>query len=245
MSAFMYGIGLQWKADMRSRNVLVTFYAVPLLYFAVFGGIFAEVMPEGRQTLLAMMTVFSVSMGALIGVPPTLLEMYRKDVRATYQVNGVPVWHGIVQADVAAFLHLLTLSAIVCILSPLAFDAALPANWGAYIAGTMLLTAATLAVADVIGIGVRDASMSSAASIAVFLPSILLSGIMFPEDMLPGWLRGVGNIFPATWSFRLMCGDEVAPADVEPLLLILAIAAAAVAVLLWTRPRGRVPDARR
>lgn len=237
MTAFLYGIGLQWRADLRSRDVLVVFYAVPLLFFAVYGGIFTGIMPDGGATLLPMMTVFSVSMGALIGVPPGVFEMYRKDIRATYQVNGVPLWQGLLQVDVAAFLHLLMLSVLICIFAPLFFAADWPANWGCYVLGTVLLIGATLAVADVIGLAVRDAPMASAVSIAVFLPSILLSGIMFPEDMLPEWLRGVGSIFPATWSYRLMCAESIPPADLWPLLGILA-AAAAAAVLLLKRLHG-------
>lgn len=238
MSAFLYGIGLQWKVDLRSRDVLVVFYAVPLLYFAVFGGIFTNVLPDGHDTLVGMMTVFSVSMGALIGVPPGLLQMYGRDIRATYQVNGVRLWEGVVQADIAAFLHLLVLSVIICVCSLLAFDAAAPADWGAYAAGTLLLIVSSLAVADVIGLAVRDSSMSAAVSIAVFLPSVLLSGIMFPEDMLPDWLQGLGCIFPATWSFRLMCADRTAAEDVWPLLLIIALCVAATVLLLRAKRRG-------
>ena len=39
MGAFLYGICLQFKMDIRSRSLLVTCYLVPLLFFAVMGGI--------------------------------------------------------------------------------------------------------------------------------------------------------------------------------------------------------------
>lgn len=35
----------------------------------------------------------------------------------------------------------------------------------------------------------------------VFLPSIMLSGIMFPVAMLPNVLQVIGRILPATWGF--------------------------------------------
>ena len=37
MGAFLYGISLQFKMDIRSRSLLVTCYLVPLLFFAVMG----------------------------------------------------------------------------------------------------------------------------------------------------------------------------------------------------------------
>ena len=45
MSAFLYGLALQWKLDMRSRTLLITCYVVPLLFFAVMGGIFTSITP--------------------------------------------------------------------------------------------------------------------------------------------------------------------------------------------------------
>ena len=68
MSALIYGIRLQFRMDIRSRTLLVTCYLVPLLFFAVMGGIFTSLMPEAKDTLIVSMTVMGVSMGALIGV---------------------------------------------------------------------------------------------------------------------------------------------------------------------------------
>ena len=33
MRRFFYGIILQWKMDLRSKNMLITCYLVPLLFF--------------------------------------------------------------------------------------------------------------------------------------------------------------------------------------------------------------------
>ena len=91
MSAFFYGVFLQWKLDIRSKTLLITCYLVPLLFFAVMGGIFSSIMPEAKETLIPSMTVFGVSMGALIGLPPSLVEIYGSDIKKVYRANGVPV----------------------------------------------------------------------------------------------------------------------------------------------------------
>ena len=70
MSAFWYGVALQWRLDIRSRTMLITCYVVPLLFFAIMGGIFTSILPEATDTLIPSMTVMGVSMGALIGLPP-------------------------------------------------------------------------------------------------------------------------------------------------------------------------------
>ena len=90
MGAFLYGTSLQWKLDIRSKTLLITCYIVPLLFFAVMGGIFTSVMPEARYTLIQSMTVFGATMGALIGLPPSLVEIYSGDIKKVYKANGVP-----------------------------------------------------------------------------------------------------------------------------------------------------------
>lgn len=232
MDAFLYGAGLQWKVDLRSRNVLIAMYVVPLLFLLIFGGVFTSVLPNGRETLLPMMTTFCLSMGALIGVPPAICQAYRPEIRSTYRVNGVPSWQSLAQILLAAFLHLLILAVLVFLLTPLCFQADPPESAGTYVAGVLLLSAASLGAASVIGLAVKDEAAASAVSIAVFLPSIMLSGIMFPADMLPEILQNIGEIFPATWGFRLMSAPQTEAEDVWPLILIICLCAAASAWLL-------------
>jgi len=75
MNGFVCGIALQWKLDIRSKSLLVACYIVPLIFFLLMGGIFTSVMPEMRSTLIQSMIVMSVSMGAFIGLPPSLLRL--------------------------------------------------------------------------------------------------------------------------------------------------------------------------
>ena len=37
MAAFLYGVLLQWKLDIRSKTLLITCYIVPLLFFSLWG----------------------------------------------------------------------------------------------------------------------------------------------------------------------------------------------------------------
>ena len=52
------------------------------------GGIFTSVNPSARETLVPSMTVMGVSMGALIGLPPSLVEIYGSDIKKMYKANG-------------------------------------------------------------------------------------------------------------------------------------------------------------
>ena len=129
MNGFLYGIALQWRLDIRSRALLVTCYLVPLAFFLLMGGLFTSVMPEMKNTLIQSMIVMSVSMGAFIGLPPSLVETYGSDVKKVYKANGVPLYLGLVTMAISAFFHLLLTSAMILLLAPVLFGAALPASF--------------------------------------------------------------------------------------------------------------------
>lgn len=224
MNAFFYGVSLQWKMDIRSQTLLITCYLVPLLFFAVMGGIFTSIMPEAKETLIQSMTVFGVSMGALIGVPPSLVEIYGSSIRQVYKANGVPEWLGFLTTGLSAFVHLFCMSVILMFAAPLFFDAEFPEDPAIYVLSLVLFLAVTISVAGVIGLTVKDQSKTAMWSMLVFLPSILLSGILFPKELLPNVLQIIGNAFPAAWGYRLMKGAGEWMGNFIPLAVILLLA---------------------
>ena len=232
MGAFLYGIFLQWKLDIRSKTLLITCYIVPLLFFAIMGGIFTSVMPEARYTLIQSMTVFGVTMGALIGLPPSLVEIYSSDIKKVYKANGVPLYLGLVLTNISAYIHLFIMSIILYIAAPLAFNAEIPENPMLYFASLAIFIAVSLSIASIIGLAVKDQAKTSMVSIIIFLPSIMLSGIMFPIELLPKAFEMVGKIFPASWGYKVMADSTFQLENLLPLIAILILAICVCGILL-------------
>lgn len=232
MSAFLYGVSLQWKLDIRSKTLLIACYMVPLLFFAVMGGIFTSVMPEARYTLIQSMTVFGVTMGALIGLPPSLVEIYSSDIKKVYKANGVPLYLGLVLTNISAYIHLFIMSIILYIAAPLAFNAEIPENPMLYFASLAIFIAVSLSIASIIGLAVKDQAKTSMVSIIIFLPSIMLSGIMFPIELLPKAFEMAGKIFPASWGYKVMADSTFQLENLLPLVVILILAICACGILL-------------
>ena len=232
MGAFLYGVSLQWKLDIRSKTLLITCYIVPLLFFAIMGGIFTSVMPEARYTLIQSMTVFGVTMGALIGLPPSLVEIYSSDIKKVYKANGVPLSLGLALANISAYIHLFIMSIILYVAAPLVFNAEIPENQGAYFISLAVFIAVSLCIASIIGLAVKDQAKTSMFSIIVFLPSIMLSGIMFPMELLPKAFETTGKLFPAAWGYKLMTESAFKFDRLLPFLLFFIFAAVMCNVLL-------------
>lgn len=230
MNTFFYGIGLQWKMDIRSKTMLITCYLVPLLFFALMGSIFIKVMPEMKETLISSMIVMGVSMGAFIGMPASLVEAYGSDVKKLYRSNGMPLALSLITMALSSFLHLMLLSVILLLAAPAAFKAALPKSLPLFFAALIPYTAASLSLGAVLGLAVKSQAKLTMLSQLVFLPSLMLSGIMFPAQFLPKPLAMLGNLFPAAWGCRLM--QEFRLRDLGVLSAMLAAAVGICALLL-------------
>jgi len=224
MSAFLYGVALQWKLDIRSKALLITCYVVPLLFFGIMGGIFTSINPEAKVTLIQSMTVFGVTMGAAIGLPPSLVEIYGSDIKKMYKANGVPLYLGVVSLFLSAFIHLFIMCAIIYVVAPIAFDATPPANLPLYFGSLAIFIAVSLSIGSVLGLVVKNQAKLTMISQLVFLPSIMLSGIMFPVDLLPRFLEIIGKAFPATWGYELMSNGGLEAQLFIPLAVIFAVA---------------------
>ena len=56
------------------------------------------------------------------------------------------------------------------------------------------------------------------------MPSLMLSGIMFPAELLPKALTNAGYALPATWGLKLMIGTDLEILSFLPLLAFLIAA---------------------
>lgn len=218
MSGFLYNVALQWKLDIRSKSLLVACYIVPLVFFLLMGGIFTSVMPEMKKTLIPSMIIMGVSMGAFIGFPPALVEIYGSDIKKVYKVNGVSLYLGLAAMFLSAFLHLMILCIVILLLAPVLFEASLPANFPFFFLALAICIIVSLSIGSALGLVVKNQAKLTMVAQLVFLPSIMLSGIMFPIDLLPKALESVGKIFPAFWGYKLMTGQSFQPGWLAPLV---------------------------
>lgn len=232
MSGFLYGVGLQCKLDIRSKTMLVTGYIVPLIFFLLMGSVFASVMPEMKKTLIPSMIVMTVSMGAFLGLPPSLIETYGTDVKKLYRANGVPVYIGLVTMSLSTFLHLLISCVIILLLAPVLFGAASPVNIPFFILALLIFILVSLSIGSILGLIIKNQAKVTMIAQLLFLPSIMLSGIMFPIDLLPDFLRTAGSVFPAYWGYRLMLDNGFCLENLWYLILVFFASVIVCLILL-------------
>lgn len=223
MKAFLNGIQLQWKLDIRNRNILLTYYVVPLLFFAFMSGIFSSINPAAKDTLVQTMVVFGATMGAFLGTPAPLVDLFHSDIKKAYQVGRIPLWTGILNNFISAFLHLFLMSVVIIFISPIAFGATPPQAIFPFLIGLVFFLISSISIGTVLGLAVKNASRLTMISQIFFLPSVMLAGIMFPIDLLPSTLAKIGKLLPAYWGFTAMQSATIDFWQIFPMLCIILI----------------------
>ena len=232
MNCFLYSLALQWKLDIRSKSLLVTFYIVPLIFFLIMGGIFTSVIPEMGSTLIQSMIVMSVSMGAFLGLPPSLVEIYGSDIKKIYNANGVPIYLGLLTMVFSAFVHLMMTCIVILLLAPILFKASLPTQLPFVLLSLTIYIVVSLSIGSILGLTLKNQAKLTMLAQLVFLPSIMLSGIMFPISLLPDFLQVIGHVFPAYWGYRLMLDKGLRLENLWYLILLTCIAVMTYILLL-------------
>ena len=237
MNGFLYSVALQWKLDIRSKSLLVTYYIVPLVFFLIMGGIFTSVMPGMGSTLIQSMTVMSVSMGAFLGLPPSLVEIYGSDIKKIYNANGVPIYLGLVTILLSAFVHLMMTCIVILLLAPILFKASLPTQLPIFLLSLTIYIIVSLSIGSILGLTLKNQAKLTMIAQLVFLPSIMLSGIMFPISLLPDFLQVIGHVFPAYWGYRLMLENGFSIENLWYMIFIFCIAVM-IGILLLNKQKS-------
>lgn len=109
---------------------------------------------------------------------------------------------------------------------------------GLLLAGVFLFVLALVLLGYLISTVSRTQMQAMQLSIFVFLPSILLSGFMFPFRGMPAWARVIGEALPVTHFLRLVRAvmlKGAGPGDVKAQFLALAAMVVVLALLALTR----------
>ena len=84
------------------------------------------------------------------------------------------------------------------------FGATLPAQFPFFFLALAIYIIVSLSIGSILGFVLKNQAKLTMTAQLVFLPSIMLSGIMFPISLLPDFFEAIGRIFPASWGYRLI-----------------------------------------
>lgn len=122
--------------------------------------------------------------------------------------------------------------AIVLIVATLLFQIPFTGSLAAFLLAVTIFILANLMLGYLISTVARTQMQAMQMTFFIFLPSILLSGFMFPFRAMPGWAQMIGEALPITHFLRIVrevvlkgAGFADIADDMAPLTLILLVLA--------------------
>jgi len=112
-------------------------------------------------------------------------------------------------------------------------------SWWAFFVGFNLFIVVNLALGFLISAAARSQMQAMQLSIFTILPSVLLSGFLFPFAAMPGWAQVLGNIVPATHFLRVVRTVMLKGGDIGDIagelwaLVALLVVISAIAMLRY------------
>lgn len=252
MKAFMNHLAFEFGTGVRNKNLLLLNYLFPLGFFLLMGFIMPAINPPFRETLIPAMVVFAILSAAMLGIPDPLVNARENGIFRSYKINGIPVFSILIITVITTTLHLLIAAFIITITAPLLFSAAAPVNISGFILAFTAMTMASCGIAVLIGVVSSSSRVTVLWSQLIFVPSMLLGGLMIPYSMLPGAAGKLAQILPATHAMNAFKGLAMGmPADFSAwgsiiILVLTGVLGFGLAMFLFswdsrnTRRRGPV-----
>ena len=129
---------------------------------------------------------------------------------------------------------------VILLVARLLFNVPMAGGWTGLTLGVLLFILGSLGLGFLISTLTRTQLQAMQLSVFYLLPSILLSGFMFPFRGMPDWAQALGTVLPVTHFLRIVRGALLkgqSLADMGPSLLALAVFVFAVAALALARYR--------
>ena len=202
MTAFFYHFMYDFRIGLRDKSLLLLNYLFPLGFYLLMGFLMTGLNPTFAPTMIPGMILVAVMACTMLGLPNPVVESREAGIFRSFRINGVPALSIVTIPVLTSFAHVLLVSIIITATAGPLFKAGIPTNWGWFVM-ILLLTIFNFASLGML-IGVVSASARSIVlfSQLIFLPSMILGGLMIPSSMLPPALFRVSLLLPTVHSMN-------------------------------------------
>jgi ABC-2 type transport system permease protein len=236
MTALLSHLTFEFKSGLRNSTLLLMNYLFPLGFYAMMGLVMTQINPGFTDIIVPAMIIVAFMASTVLGLPGPLVESREAGIFRTFKISGVPAFAILTMPVVTTVFHGLIVATVIVLTAPL-FDGASPQSWGNLAIVTLVSAAAFGAIGALIGVIARDARATVLLSQLIFLPSMLLGGLMMPLDYLPESVRPFTYLLPPAHAMQAFQGLAYSqPTVFNPiasLTVLLASGALAFGLAIW------------
>lgn len=229
MNAFINHFIFEFFTGIRNKTLLLMNYLFPLGFYVLMGLLMAQINPYFADTIIPAMAVFTIMVATLLGLPDPLVTSREKGIFRSYKINGVPIVSILIIPALTTIFHVAIVTIIITVTAPIFFNGALPVNWLNYVLIFLLMVFTSSGMGVLIGVVSSSSRMTVLWSQLIFLPSMILGGLILPYNMLPKSMHKIAQLLPATHAMNAFKGlSQNLTADFDPIWSIIILLASGV-----------------
>ncbi|MFC1978220.1 ABC transporter permease [Chloroflexota bacterium] len=206
MNAFTNHFSFEFRTGIRDKNLLLMNYLFPIGLYAMLGFLMTELNPLFRETIIPAMIVVAIMSSTVLSLPTPLVTSREAGIFRSYKINGVPAISILTIPALTTVAHIVVVAVIITATAPLFFNAPPPVNWPGFILFFFLAAFAHAGLGLLISVIASNTRAIVLWSQLVFLPSMMIGGLMIPYSMLPDAFSRVALLLPATHTMNVFQG---------------------------------------
>jgi ABC-2 type transport system permease protein len=208
MTAFLYHLSYDFRTGIRDKSQMLMNYLFPLFFYFMMGLLMSKINPGFKDYMIPGMILFTALTGTVLSMPNPLVSARETGILRSYRINGVPAFNIILVPILTGMAHLALASAIIAVTAGPLFGAVWAENGNiANLLLVFLVMAFTFAsVGMLIGVISPNTRITMLFSQVIYIPSIMLSGIIMPISILPAGLARISFLLPTTYAMEAFRG---------------------------------------
>lgn len=179
-------------------------YLFPLAFYLIIGGIMPQLNSETNETIIPAMMIFSVIVSTLLGMPNDIVNSRNEGVYRSFKINGVLKREVLLVPAISTLVHTFLVSCIVIVTAPLLFKVESSYSLLSLFITFLCVYLTCSGFALIIGSISDNTSVTILLAQLIFLPSMLIGGLMLPSSQLSETLKKIGELLPSTYAMDLV-----------------------------------------
>jgi ABC-2 type transport system permease protein len=217
VTAFLNHFAFEFRTGIRNQQLLFLNYLFPILFYLMMGFIMVDINPVFVEVLIPAMSVFAVMASMLMGIPAYVVTAREEGIFRSYHINGVPSSSILAVPSLTTSIHLGIVTLIIILSAGPLFDVPYPVHWLNFLIVFLAMLFAMVGLSVLIGVVSPSTNFQVILSQLIFIPSMLVGGLMLPYDFLPKAAQMLARLFPASHAMNGFNGLAMgAKADFSP-----------------------------
>jgi ABC-2 type transport system permease protein len=200
MKAIINHLNFEFKSVIRDKTLLLMSYLFPLIFYFMMAAIMPSVYADFSKGMVPGMIVFTIMISTLMGMPNPMVLNKEMGVYRSYKIYGVPLKSVFIIPVVTTMLHITIVSLIIMGTASVFFKAALPQNFLSFFGVYAVVLFAFTGLGALIAVCSPNGRLTVLLAQLVFLPSMLLGGVMMPSSVLSATVQKAALLLPTTYS---------------------------------------------